>query len=74
MNAISELQLTTEGVTSLLTRHNSGGHLGSSNWGDNIGVNVILGTLSSKRLCEASHGHLGSGVVGLSEVAVKTGC
>jgi hypothetical protein len=40
-----------------------------TNRGDNIGKNAVLDTLLSECLCEANHSKLGSGIVGLAEIA-----
>lgn len=66
VTAIRSVSAIRRSVTIVLT-------LGSGNGGDGVGVDVVLGTLTSERLAERDEGELGSTVVGLSEVSVDTG-
>jgi len=52
--------------------HDGLGHTAGSNRSDDVGDDVVLGTLLGKSLGEANHGELGGRVVGLAEVAEKT--
>ena len=53
-------------------REDGGGHSAGGDGRDSVGVDVVLGTLLGKGLCEANQGELGSRVVGLAKVAIKT--
>lgn len=52
--------------------HDGLGHAAGSNGSNDVGNNVVLGTLLGESLREANHGELGGGVVGLAEVAEQT--
>lgn len=64
-------ELGAESVENL-RRHDGGSHARSGNGGNDVGENVVLGTLFGQSLGETNHGELGSRVVGLAEAAVET--